>query len=133
MITSAWNTLLHVLNTLPPWLAAGLIGWSGSIAVTQPVKFLMPLGWDSEMRAVAARVLASLSAFAFTVLGYSAIAPGASGAALMLVALLTAVWSPIAFALLLAGLRRHPRTAWAADVLSGDVRGVLAGKPRGEP
>lgn len=133
MIQSAWNTALHILATLPPWLAAGLIGWVGSIAFTQPLKFLMPLGWDSETRAVTARVLASLSAFGFTVLGYQAVAPDASGAAVIVTALLTALWSPMAYSLLVRGLRRHPRTEWIADVLSGDVRGVLAGKPRGEP
>lgn len=133
MIQSAWNTALHILNTLPPWLAACLLGWAGSIAITQPAKFLMPLGWDADTRAIVARVLATFSAMACTVLAYFALQPLAPGAAVLLAALLTGVWSPIAFALLLAGLRRHPRTAWAADVLSGDVRGVLAGKPRGEP
>lgn len=133
MIESAWNTVLHILATLPPWLAACLLGWAGSIAITQPAKFLMPLGWDPESRAIVSRVLATLSAMACTMLAYFALAPLAAGAAVLLAALLTGVWSPIAFALLLAGLRRHPRTAWAADVLSGDVRGVLAGKPRGEP
>lgn len=128
-----WDTAMHILGTMPPWLAAGLIGWIGSIAFTQPIKFLMPLRWDSEARAVAARVLASLSAFAFTALGYAAVAPGASGAAVLLTAMLTALWSPMAYSLLVRGLRQYPRTAWIADVLSGDVRGVLSGQPRGEP
>jgi hypothetical protein len=131
-MTGIWNFALHVLNTLPPWLAACLIGWAGSIAITQPAKFVMPLRWDGETRAIVARVLASLSAFVVTGLAYLTVAPEAPGAAVLLAAMLTGIWSPIAYALLVGGLRTHPRTAWAADVLSGDVRGVLAGKPRSE-
>lgn len=123
-MTAAWNFLLHVVNTIPAWLAAALIGWAGSIAITQPAKFLMPARWDPELRAVAARALASLSAFLATGFAYQALAPDGSAAGLLVTALLTGLWSPIAYALLIRGLRRSPRLAWIADVLSGDVRGA---------
>lgn len=122
-MSALWNALLHVLNTIPAWLAAAVIGWVASIAITQPAKFLMPVGWDSELRAVVARALASVSAFVATAFAFRALAPDGALAGMILAALVTGLWSPIAYSLLVAGLRRSDRLAWIADILSGDVRG----------
>jgi hypothetical protein len=127
-----WNGLLHVLTTLPPSFAALLVGWSFSIGLTQSVKFLMPSSIDEDIRELTTRLLAGFSA-AMAAGVYYAAADGSRPEDLILVMLFTGVWSPLAFALLQGALRRSPRTAWIADVLSGDVRGVIAAKLRGDP
>lgn len=130
MIESAWNTALHLLATLPPWLAAFLIGWAVSVGLTQGLKFALPVGAPEGLREAAARWLAFLSAAVPA--GAWLYDAGGSGLAVALVAIGTGAWSPVAYALLIAGLRRFERTAWIADVLSGDKRGVVAAKLRGE-
>ena len=53
---------------------------------------------------------------------------GGNSLAVALVAIASGVWSPLAFAMLQAVLRQW--WPWAADVLSGDVRGVVVGRAR---
>lgn len=130
-MTATYNFGLHVLATLPAWVAAFLVGWIFSVGLTQSVKFTMPVRWCADTREIVARVLAVLSA-AMPAGIYYASTPNAEPAALALVMLGTGIWSPIAFSLLMAGLRRWPRFEWVADVLSGDKRGVLAAKLRGD-
>lgn len=130
MIETAWNTGLHLLATMPAWLAAFLIGWAVSVGLTQGLKFALPVGAPEGLREAAARWLAFLSAAVPA--GAWLYDAGSSGLAVALVAIGTGAWSPIAYALLIAGLRRFDRTAWIADVLSGDKRGVVKAKLRGE-
>ena len=131
MIEEAWNTALHLLATLPPWLAAFLIGWGFSIGVTQFIKFALPETYPRAWREATCRWIAFITA---------AVPAGAwlqqQGGAAIAVAIVTVAagaWSPTAYALLIGGLRRWGRTAWIADVLSQDKRGVLAAKLRGDP
>lgn len=130
-MTAIWNNLLHVLNTMPAWLAAMLIGWAVSIGITQSAKFTMPLqlpvGWREAASRWLAFVTAALPAGAWMVQAE------ATALVVVLVGLLSGVWAPVAFAILQWALRLSPKTAGLADLLSGDKRGViktmLAGKP----
>jgi len=129
-MTATYNFALHVFQTLPSWLAAVLVGWAISTGITQSVKFTMPLKVDPDIREMIARVLAFLSA-AIPAGMYYADQPGANPAALVLVMTGAGLWSPIAYAILQAVLRRY--LPWVAEALSGDSRGVLAAKLRGDP
>ena len=121
-----WDSAMHVLSTMPLWLASFLIGWSFSAGITQGMKFTMPEAFPPRWREAVARWVAFLTAACPA--GAWMVEGGASGLAVALVALGTGAWSPIAYALLIAGLRRWERTAWVADVLSQDVRGVVLRK-----
>jgi hypothetical protein len=126
-----WDGGLHMLDTLPTWLAAFLIGWAFSVSLTQPIKFLMPRRWCADDRELYARLLAFFSAMIPAGLYYADSGEG-SYTALWLVMVGTGLWSPIAFALLIAFLRRGGRESFIADVLTGDKRGVVAAKLRGD-
>lgn len=117
---AAWDALRHALDNLPPWLAAVLIGWALSAGLTQAVKFLFPLAWFHGLREQLTRLLAIMSAAATSGAAYTAL--GGEGPAVILVTLGAGLWSPLAFALLQAALRKW--APWAADALSGDVRSV---------
>lgn len=121
MIESAWNTAVHILATMPAWLAAVLIGWAVSAGVTQTLKFFMPLAVPADHRENMTRIVAVVTAA--VVAAVTMVDRGGSATAATLVAIATGVWSPVAFAMLQAVLRRW--WPWAADVLSADVRGVL--------
>jgi len=119
-MTALARDLLSLFSALPPWIAAVLIGWACSVALTQPAKFLMPLRWDERKRHAATYAVAVASAFVPALMwmvdaraGYVATVLTAAGAGL---------WSPLAFALLQRGLRASTRWSWVADILSGDVR-----------
>lgn len=120
------DSTYHALGTMPAWLAAVLIGWAVSAGVTQTVKFWMPLSVSSGQREATARVVAVLTA-AVAAAAYMVERDG-TAVAVALVAVAAGVWSPLAFAMLQAVLRQW--WPWAADVLSGDVRGVLVGRAR---
>jgi hypothetical protein len=130
MIASTWDTALHLLDTLPPWVAAFLIGWAFSVGVTQGIKFTMPeaypAGWREAMSRWVAFLTAAVPAGAWL---YNA---GGDGLGVVMGTLITGAWSPIAYALLIGVLRRSAKTEWIADVLSQDKRGVVAAKLRGE-
>lgn len=116
---TAWQFFIHMFDGMPEWLAAILAGWAVSIGITQSVKFLFPLSWYHGYREQLTRLLAMLSAaipagLMFGVLG------GAPDSATMWVALGAGLWSPLAFAILQAILKRY--APWLADVLSQDVR-----------
>lgn len=123
-MNALWDALLHALESMPAWLAAVLIGWGISVGVTQTVKFWMPLRWDPYLREDVARGVAVMSA-SFPALLY-AMHRDQPALIIMLTATGAGLWSPLAFALLQAALKRY--WPWAADVLSQDVRGHLVGK-----
>lgn len=131
-MTATYNFGLHILATLPPWLAAFLVGWAFSVGVTHSIKFTLPVRWCQDTREIIARVTAVLSAALPAGLYYAG-QPDAQPGPLALVMFGTGIWSPLAFALLMGGLRRWPRGEWIADVLSGDKRGVLKAKFGGAP
>lgn len=113
-----WDAVLHAFGTMPDWLGAVLIGWAISVGVTQSTKFWMPVRWEPRLREDIARATAVLSAF-FPALAYY-ISQGGNPFYVALTAVGAGLWSPLAFALLQAGLKR-----WApglADVFSADVR-----------
>lgn len=123
---AAWDFLLHMLDGMPPWLAAALAGWFISVGVTQTTKFLLPQSVYHGYREQAVRLLAILSAaipagILFEVFG------GRPPQASMWVALGAGLWSPLAFAILQAILKRY--APWLADVLSQDVRGDTSTRP----
>jgi len=120
------DSTYHALGTMPAWLAAVLIGWAVSAGVTQTVKFWMPLSVSSGQREATARVVAVLTAAVAAALVM--VDRGGNSLAVALVAIASGVWSPLAFAMLQAVLRQW--WPWAADVLSGDVRGVVVGRAR---
>lgn len=122
-MTAIWNFGLHAIDTMPAWLAAFLVGWAVSVGITHAFKYMLPVRWNEWLREDMTRSVAVVSGFipAFLWMGEA----GASLLSMSLTGLVTGLWSPTAYALLIAGLRRHPRLAWAADVLSADKRGVL--------
>lgn len=125
-----WDFAMHVLSTMPAWLAAFLIGWAFSVGVTQGIKFTMPEAYPAGWREAMSRWVAFLTAAVPA--GAWVQQAGGSALVIVLVTLFTGIWSPIAYALLIAGLRRWPAAAWIADVLSQDKRGVIAAKFKGE-
>src|SRR5690606_15171718 len=129
-MTAAWNFVVHVLDTMPAWLAAILVGWAISVGVTQGFKFTLPVGWCEDWRELAARIVAFLSA-ALPAGAYYASQPDPHPIAAFLIMAGSGLWSPLAFAILQAVLRRY--APWLADVLSADKRGVVATKLRGGP
>lgn len=128
-MNAIWNTLLHMLNTMPGWLAAVLVGWAISVGLTQGLKFAMPVRWCPEGRELTARIVAFLSA-AIPAGAYYASLPDPHPIAAFLVMAGSGLWSPLAFAILQAVLRRF--APWLADALSGDKRGVVAAKLKGQ-
>ena len=126
-MTAAWNFVLHVLNTLPAWLAALLVGWAISVGLTQSLKFAIPVHFCEDWRELISRLVAFMSA-AFPAGLYYLTDPTAAPAVAFLVMLAAGVWSPLAFAILQWALRTNAKTAGLADVLSGDTRGVLKAK-----
>lgn len=128
-MTAFWNTLLHMLNTMPGWLAAVLVGWAISVGLTQGLKFALPVRWCPDGRELTARIVAFASA-AFPAWLYYAGQPDAQAVTGLLVAVGSGLWSPLAFAILQAVLRRF--APWLADALSGDKRGVVAAKLKGQ-
>ena len=120
------DSTYHALGTMPAWLAAVLIGWAVSAGITQTVKFFMPLDTPEAAREAMARSIAVMTAAAAAALVM--IDRGGNSLAVALVAIASGVWSPLAFAMLQAVLRQW--WPWAADVLSGDVRGVVTGRAR---
>lgn len=115
------DTAYHGLNQMPGWLAAVLIGWAVSAGVTQTAKFFMPLAVPEQAREAMTRFIAVLTAAVAAALAM--VDRGGNSMEIVLVAIGSGVWSPVAFAMLQAVLRRW--WPWAADVLSADVRGVL--------
>lgn len=131
-IEKTWNAGLRMLDSMPPWLAAFIVGWVASIGITHAFKYMLPVRWWAEIREGLTRAMAVLAAMVPAAI-YYAEQPGTSLTGLMLVMVITGAWSPLAYALAMAWLRRSEKRAWIADVLSGDKRGVLAAKLRGEP
>lgn len=131
-MTAFWNALLHILNTMPAWLASILVGWAMSVGLTQGLKFSLPVRWCPDGRELTARIVAFLSA-AVPAGAYYANQPDPSPITTFMVMAGAGVWSPLAFAGLQWGLRLSPKTAGLADVLSGDKRGVVAAKLKGKP
>lgn len=123
------DTIYHALGTMPAWLAAVLIGWAVSAGVTQTVKFFMPLSISAEQREPMTRLVAVLVAAVAAALVM--VDRGGGALAIGIVAVAAGAWSPLAFSMLQAVLRRW--WPWAADVLSSDSRGVLSGNRRTAP
>lgn len=144
MIESAWNTALHFLDTMPWQLAVLLVGWSGSIGLTHPVKVGLRrfTRISSDIRHVVAWSTAVLSAAGIAwAYGVLQVPPPASPGEIALVAAMTGIWSPLAFAALQRFLRASPEIGkrkgfgWLpdltglADLLSGDHGPSKAGAP----
>lgn len=125
-----WDSALYMLNTLPPFLAAVIVGWAMSVGLTHGMKFSLPLSLPEGYREAAARWTAFVTA-AVPAGAWMANAD-ATPLAIVMTAVCAGVWSPLAFAILQWALRLHPKTAGLADLLSGDKRGVIAAKLRGE-
>lgn len=125
-MVTLWNNLLHILNTMPIWLAAVLIGWAMSFTITHAFKFLTPQSLDAWLREDLNRFVAFFSGAIFS--GWWAVEAGYGLMGMTLVAVFTGVWSPMAFALTMMLLRKSPKTEWIADVLTADKRGVLFSK-----
>jgi len=130
-MTTFWNTLLHVLNTMPAWLASILVGWAMSVGLTQGLKFSLPVRWCPDGRELTARIVAFLTAAVPAGLYYAS-RPEPEPVSAFLVMAAAGAWSPLAFAILQWALRLSPKTAGLADVLSGDKRGVVAAKLKGQ-
>lgn len=119
-----WNSITHILSTMPVWLAAILVGWAISFGFAQMFKkYALPISWDPDFRAMITRIAAGASAFVPAAIYM--IDHDASGVNTILAALGAALWSPMAASMLQAILKRF--APWLADALSGDVRGVMHG------
>lgn len=133
MIESIWTATLRIFDSMPWWFAAFLVGWFGSVGVTHPFKVGLRrlTRIDPDTRAIATWVVACLTALVFA--GAYAIEQRKDGLPVMLVAIMTGLWSPLAFAGLQKFLRASPEIGkrkgfgWlpdlsgVADWLSGDV------------
>ena len=125
---SIWNFITHVLNTMPHWLAAILVGWAISFGFAQAFKkYALPISWDANLRSSVTRILAALTAFV-PAFGYM-VEHDQPLVATALAGIGAALWSPLAAAALQAILKRF--APWLADALSGDVRGAVHG-PKAE-
>lgn len=118
---SVYNFLLHVYNTLPPPVAVALWAWAMSSTVTQVLKFMLPLEWNPKGRRYVAIYTAFFAAFLTAVV----MMPTGIGC---LVGVTMGVWSPLFYALTIAIVGHI--FPWLADVLSGDVRGMIFGERR---
>lgn len=118
---AVYNFVLHVFQTMPPPLAACLIGWAFSISVTQFVKFVFPLEWPSKTRAMFTRFVAFVAALGGTY-AYLMTPTG------LLLGFMVGVWSPFAYWGVLAIVGHF--FPWLKDAFSGDVRGVVFGDKR---
>lgn len=121
---AAFDFLIHALSSLPDWLAAILVGWAFSAGLTQSLKFLTPLSIYHGYREQITRLVAMLSAAIPAGILYDLLG-GHPPEAVLWVALGAGLWSPLAFAILQAVLKRY--APWLADVLSQDVRGAISG------
>lgn len=123
---TVFDFIMHALSSLPGWLAAILVGWAVSVGVTQAVKFLLPLSIYHGYREQATRLVAMLSAAIPAGLTFGMVG-GKPPEAVLWVAIGAGLWSPLAFAILQAVLKRY--APWLADVLSQDVRGQTDSRP----
>lgn len=135
-----WDNVLQVLSIW--WVASFLVGWAGSVGVTHSLKLaarrLNLMAPDTL--AIASWVVAVLSALGFS--AAYAVEAKASTAAVLLVATMTGIWSPIAFTGLQRFLRASPEIGkrkgfgWVpdltgvADWLSADKSGKGDGDAR---
>lgn len=116
-----YNSILSMVEHAPIWLQSTAAGFLMSWLVTHSVKFMFPITWPSELRKEGCWLIAFGTGFG-TVVYVQGFPAGA------IIGLLVGFASPIAFALLMAFLRaKYPK---AADVLSGDTRGVWFGEKR---
>lgn len=127
-----WDIVMHVVATMPWWLAAFLVGWVSSIGTTHPLKVGLRrfTTVSAENRGLIAWATAALSGFAYAAITASYLEAKPAGA--LLVAMITGTWSPLAFAGLQRFLRASPKIrqtpgfGWlpdltgVADWLSGD-------------
>lgn len=132
LVLKWWGAGLQILDTMPAWLAAFLVGWVASIVITQSLKFVMPLAVDYDAREMTSRLIAFFVGLLASGVFYAG-RPDAGPGDLVLVMVITGAWSPLGFALLIAYLRRGGRESFVADVLTQDKRGVIAAKLRGQP
>ncbi len=110
---------------IPGPILAMLLGWLVAVGMTQGLKFFIPFAWPHDVRRTAAQLVALLTGFGTVWLLQPAPLPLTA-----VLAVITGIWAPVSWAMLMAWLKRkHP---WIAAVLSQDVRGVLFGTPRGE-
>ena len=115
MIRSAWDLLIHMVETVPPWLPPVLLAWLISVAMTQAVKAGstdIPKGRRNLiLRAVAA---SSAIAVCWGLWADTGLSPGVGFVAGLAVGL----WSPLSWAILtrVVGKRwPHLRDVLAAD------------------
>lgn len=129
-----WDTAMHILGTMPWQMSGFLVGWVASIGITHPLKISMLrlTQISAARRHLISWFTAALSAAAFS-WAYATEHKASPTAAAML-AVITAFWSPLAFAGLQKFLRASPEIGkrkgfgWlpdlsgVADWLSGDVK-----------
>lgn len=125
-MNAAWDFIIHALSSMPEWLAAILAGWAVSAGLTQALKFLTPLSLYHGYREQITRLVAMISAAVPAGILYGVLG-GHPPEAVMWVSLGAGLWSPLAFAILQAFLKRY--APWLADVLSQDVRGQTDTRP----
>lgn len=118
---SIYNFFLHIVNTLPPWAAWGIVGFLLSVTFTQMAKFALPLVWPPKTRH------RMTQGIAFTV-AFATIAIMVKPPVGLVVALLVGFWSPMAYWLLRVVVLHH--FPWLKDAFSGDVRGTIFGERR---
>src|SRR5690606_6802201 len=95
MIT-IWNLIQAVLGTW--WVTSPLLGWLGSVVVTQTYKrqALRRKWMDADTLATVSWILAVISGFSFTA-WTAPLFQGVDPPAVLLAAVLTGLWSPFAF------------------------------------
>ena len=115
--------VIGLYNLIPFPVIACIAGWLASIGITHTLKFSLPLEWPPRTRGLLSQGTAFWSAFATVMY----LIPG--NPYRLVLAALTGLWSPMAFAGFMWWLKSKGYND-AADILSGDVRGKLTGNIR---
>ena len=101
-----------------------LLAWLCSAGATQWFKFQLPLTWSPLLRGTLVRLVA------FGV-GAGVVLLLIKGALAYVLAAIVGFWSPIAYPLLVIII--EDRFPFLADLMSGDIRGVLKGDVKTAP
>lgn len=120
-MTAIYDFILHVYSTIPAPIIYMLISWLMSVAITQQLKFLMPLNWYPDIR----NNIAQVTAFTVAFVTMFYLLPTNIG---FFLGVLVGIFSPLAYALAILFIEeRWPKVA---DILSADVRGMIYGDRR---
>ena len=117
MIRSTWDTILHMLATVPDWVAPIAMAWLISVALTQALKASIGAIPDSHRNLILRTVAASSAVVVCWALWSDTGLPAGTG---IVAGLAVGLWSPLSWAI----LTRVVGTRWPhlRDILAADGR-----------